>query len=55
MDRLNEIEIKLDSAYVELKKALPKDRTKWTLLIIALQNEKMAILQEMIQKTTLKY
>ena len=53
MDRLNEIEEKLNAAYVELKKASHDERGKWTLLIIALQNEKINILQELLQKNTL--
>lgn len=53
MDRLNEIEEKLNAAYVELKKASYDERGKWTLLIIALQNEKINILQELLQKNTL--
>ena len=53
MDRLNEIEEKLNAAYVELKKASHDERAKWTLLIIALQNEKINILQELLQKNTL--
>ena len=55
MDRLNEIEEKLNAAYVELKKASHDERGKWTLLIIALQNEKINILQELLQKNTLKH
>ena len=55
MDKLNEIQEKLDLAYVELKKALPKDRTKWALLIISLQNEKEMILQEMVKNGSLKH
>ena len=55
MDRLNEIEEKLNAAYVELKKAKPEDRGKWELLIIALQNEKINILQELLQKNALKH
>ena len=55
MDRLNELEEKLNAAYVELKKAKPEARTKWTLLIIALQNEKITLLQELLQQTTLKH
>ena len=55
MDRLNDLEEKLNAAYVELRKAKPEDRAKWALLIIALQNEKVTILQELLQQTTLKH
>ena len=55
MDRLNELEEKLNAAYVELKKAKPENRGKWELLIIALQNEKITLLQELLQQTTLKH
>ena len=55
MDRLNELEEKLNAAYVELRKAKPENRGKWTLLIIALQNEKITLLQELLQKPALKH
>ena len=55
MDRLNELEEKLNDAYVELRKAKPEDRAKWALLIIALQNEKITLLQELLKEPTLKH
>ena len=55
MDKLNDIEEKLNAAYVELRKAKQEDRAKWTLLIIALQNEKITLLQELLQKPALKH
>ena len=55
MDRLNDLEEKLNAAYVELRKAKPENRGKWELLIIALQNEKITLLQGLLQQTTLKH
>ena len=55
IDKLNDIEEKLNAAYAELRKAKPENRGKWELLIIALQNEKITLLQELLKEPALKH